>query len=210
MLSAMRRAIACAALLTGCGDNGSVPDAPVAVIADAAPDAAVMPCTAGIELVGQFTATNAGSPPEVPVTMPTVGHPDGFDLRVASWHVNHDDEGDTILIADSAVKLAFTGYDAAVLNTDLAPVLTLPDLGGALFQLLPHSVLPVTLQIATLDRTAIMTADCGGLLGLDNTGVPTIAPLNLSCSVTFSQDAPDGTLIKLANGNDGAIQLVCD
>ncbi len=212
MLAAMRRAIACAALLAGCGDNNAGPDAPVTVIADAAPDAPVMPCTGGIELVGQFLETNSGSPPQIPVVMPTVGHPDGFDIRVSKWHVTH--LGDTELVPDSAVTVTFTGYDAAALNANLAPLLTVPDIGngdgnGALLAFPSDVQDTVHLAITTTDQTAIMDSLSGGLLASDGSGFVAIAPFSVTGGVSFFQLSAEGEIM-LANGADGAMQLLCE
>ncbi len=207
MLAAMRRAIACAALVAGCGDNAGAPDVPVTVIADAAPDAAVMPCTGGVELVGQFTETSAGDPPEFPVVQPTVGHPDGFDVRVATWHVTH--LVGTELVPDSAVAVEFTGYDAAALNAGLASMLTQPDIDGGLLEFAPDVGGDVELELATAGNFVVMDVRCFGLLPVGDAGLPAIAPFGVSCGVTFLQIAPDRT-ITMAHGGGGAMQLVCD
>ncbi len=114
------------------------------------------------------------------------------------------------------MTIEFTGYDAAALNAGLAPLLTQPDLSGALFEILPDisetdDVTTVQLQLAIPDQTAIMTVDGGGALSRDASGSPAIAPFGITCGVTFSQfvSETDG-LIKMANGADGAMQLVCD
>ena len=210
--------LAIAALLAGCGDNGAAPDAPSTAIADAAPDAPLMPCTAGIELIGQFTATSAGSAPQFPVVMPTVGHPDGFDIRVPSWHITHANGmvGDAQVVPDSPVSVAFTGYDAAALNVGLAPLLTSPDIGDGILLDIPRDVgSTVSLQIAQPELTVLMTVDCAGFPPRDESGFAVIAPFSLDCGdvdegVTFSQFVPDtGEQPKLANGA-ATMQLVCD